>query len=240
MRPSPYALTTLGALLVAVSADCDNIDITSDGFTTNEEQIKTSETVHCTSDIAEPMGNGTLGCAIPTYAMGLVVHPKLHNVTTDDDDLWESILELVYSNVDLGDVNFNSTIVMNYTAPNISIKPNTTVYHTFMPLLECWNATLSDCDDDDDLEGVGIQACGYKYLPHAGRVDLGPGGLVYDGSAGTVTTDEGEANSTRPQPTYDEVKDQATDDDISAATSLASSTLAWALPMLSIAMVVTS
>ncbi|KAI0026055.1 hypothetical protein F4780DRAFT_785152 [Xylariomycetidae sp. FL0641] len=240
MRLSPYPLTALGSLLARVSAGCTSVSFTgehgADGFTAYGAQMKVSETVRCTRDAAEASAatNGTLACAMPTYAAGLVVHGEIRNTTVvSSAGLRDNVLGLVRDAVPRDDVNFNRTVVIRYAPAPFAVPLGQTWFLTFAPRLACWDATLGGCaDDDDGLEGAPVRVCGYRFLPAASG-DRAPAQLRYDGDGVPVRTD-GPANDTRPQPAYEDVKDLATndlegDDGGSAAASLAFSSTALAM-----------
>jgi hypothetical protein len=107
-------------------------------------------------------------------------------------------------------VDFNDTIVMNYTNMYTSYNVNQTGYYAYTPILTCWDGRLSDCGDQKELEGKSGRICGYTWLGKDASA-LPRGKQQYDGIEMFVTSNSlGNVNGDGVLPRYDDVADQAT------------------------------
>ncbi|KAJ8107734.1 hypothetical protein ONZ43_g6640 [Nemania bipapillata] len=97
--------------------------------------------------------------------MGIIGHPVIYNLP-NDADLQEHVVSLLHDvSPAVGTtVDFNATIVMNYTSSHAYYTINQAGLYILTPTLQCWNGTLVGCGDDDGLEGRYVQACGYVWL----------------------------------------------------------------------------
>ncbi|KAI1456693.1 hypothetical protein F4805DRAFT_216967 [Annulohypoxylon moriforme] len=234
MRSWVSALS-LAALLPLVAADCDNFDFTGqyggDGFsTTYNKTFQVSGWTNCTDDLAA-QNNGNNTCLVhnPGVNIGLEVNPEVRYIQVDSKTQKE-ILALVQEKMNAAPAattNFNSTIVMNFTSVTKSISIGDVGYAGFTPYINCFDGVLSDCDDDDNLEGKAIRACGLKWL---GREQAAKeqGRQLYDGIEGWVTYDDNSgAGIPDSLPSYDSISGHATnyqgDDENSAVRSVVGS-----------------
>ncbi|KAI1409492.1 hypothetical protein F5Y13DRAFT_91144 [Hypoxylon sp. FL1857] len=214
------------ALLRLVVADCDNFDFTgsNEGVTTTyNTTFRTSAWVNCTQEIAIQDGARRNSCEVHNPStVGLVVHPQIDFPQVNDDETRRDIFSLVREKASasaLAVTNFNSTIVMNFTSDGTFYPPIGQAGHSaFTPTLRCWDGVLSDCDDDDNLEGKATRVCGLAWLDSSdSQKPLGQ--QKYDGIENFVQTDLG-AGSPDPPPSYDSVADQATNDQEGSASMI--------------------
>ncbi|KAI0834499.1 hypothetical protein F5Y06DRAFT_155865 [Hypoxylon sp. FL0890] len=156
--------------------------------------------------------------------VGIVVHAQI-DFPKVDDDTQRHIFSLIRRNASASAVaatNFNSTIVMNFTSDSTFYSAvGQAGYSAFTPNLRCWEGVLSDCDDDNGLEGKAARACGLAWF-RADESSKTLGQQKYDGTKNVVQTDLG-GGPTDPPASYESVANQATneqgDDRNSAAMS---------------------
>ncbi|KAI2470504.1 hypothetical protein F4781DRAFT_175117 [Annulohypoxylon bovei var. microspora] len=224
---------SLAVLLPLAAADCDKFAFTgehgSDGFsTTYNTTFRVSGWTNCTAEIAaQDSRNNSCTLSNSGVGIGLIAHPEVRYVNVDAEAQKE-ILALVQENMSAASAagtNFNSTIVMNYTSTLRSMSVGQVGYSGFTPFINCFDGVLSDCDDDDNLEGKAIRACGLKWVGGS-QGFRGQGEQAYDGEENFVTyTDDNGTSISSALPSYDSVSGQATnyqgddDDENSAARS---------------------
>jgi hypothetical protein len=211
------AITTSAFLLRTGAAECTSFNFTqtrgdiSLGFHRYyKTTFATSPFVNCTATtaIVDPANiNGDNNtCPLHHYGMGLVVHPEVDLVTVDNttaNNIWAILSQITDIEID-----FNTTIVMNYTTTQNSLYIGQAGYYAYAPLMHCWNGTLSECDVGD-LEGKQARACGLKWL-NAHQKFLPPGEQQYEGYEWFFSSEEGTIGTHDPQPAYADVAGQAT------------------------------
>ncbi|KAI1105662.1 hypothetical protein F4804DRAFT_117502 [Jackrogersella minutella] len=230
----PASLSVVALLLPLAAADCDDFAFTGDkgneGFTTTyNTTFQTSSYTNCTADLASQDGGKNNTCQLgSTTSIGLVAHPEVRFVSVDSKTQKEILAKVqsMANAASAASTNFNSTIVMNFTRGLNELSVGQAGYAGFTPFMNCFQGVLSDCDDDDGLEGKTIQACGLKWLDQSGTLQS-QGKQIYDGKEAFVSADNVTGNS---PPSYNSVSGQATnyqgdddDDDNSAARSPVSS-----------------
>ncbi|EOO01164.1 hypothetical protein UCRPA7_3358 [Phaeoacremonium minimum UCRPA7] len=167
-----------------------------------------SQPLNCTQELASSDGdNDSRRCAFKRYAEGLEVHSTL-NITVSDP---QQVFDRIKQASDQQHVDFNETIVMNFTNPISSgYSVNFTGYWGFTPFQRCFEGILLDCDGDDAAaNATTFKACGLQIL----TLSDDPGRIQYDGVIAGVqwVGDYSKyANMTEPQPRYDDVKGNAT------------------------------
>ncbi|KAI1393163.1 uncharacterized protein F4822DRAFT_2289 [Hypoxylon trugodes] len=228
-------------LLPLAAADCDKFTFLNGTDASGQTEyynndFTISSYINCTADTATQVSGNKTVCEYQPYGAGLVAHPQIRNVTISDDDDREDIFELVQEMISdkaSATTNFNLTIVMNHTAGITSFGVGDSGYVAFMPMMRCWEGTLSDCDDDDNLEGKTARVCGLKWLDEF-QSSKDAGVQTYDGTEYFVGTDTG--NGIQSSPPYSDVANQATnDDDDSAATRSLVSGMAVMIALMSLA-----
>ncbi|OTA62052.1 hypothetical protein K449DRAFT_422774 [Hypoxylon sp. EC38] len=213
------AISIITLLPLAV-AECDNFAFTgqglaNEGFTTTYDgTLRTSSWVNCTPEITIQDGARRNTCEIHNpSSVGLVVHPTI-NLTNLDIETQRDIFSLVERNASasaVASVNFNTTIVMNFTSDGTwYASVGQAGFSAFTPYMRCWEGVLSDCDDDDNLEGRATQVCGLTWL-HVDERSKPVGEQKYNGIENFVQTDLS-GGPTDPLPSYESVANQATDD----------------------------
>ncbi|KAI0892811.1 hypothetical protein F4806DRAFT_223445 [Annulohypoxylon nitens] len=225
---------SLALVLPFAAADCDNIDFTGnyggDGFTTTyNKTMRITGWTNCTEDVASQHSSNS-SCPLNNIGVGigLEVQPELRYVTVNSRTM-RGVLALVQEKANPSSaavVNFNQTVVMNYTAVLSSTTVGKAGYGGFTPYILCFDGVLSDCDDDDNLEGKAIRACGPMWLDKS-QSQKSQGEQAYNGEENFVQSDNG-ANITSALPSYDELSKDATNyqgdgDDSSAVRSVAGS-----------------
>ncbi|KAI0197979.1 hypothetical protein F4808DRAFT_269618 [Astrocystis sublimbata] len=224
-------------LLVMVAGDCNTFTFHANdvydapGYLTNPYvQYATpfhqvSPAINCTSALAKKAGNDTT-CEFHRYAMGLRAQPEIANETFTpgnhrlellkaDEATRENIFSLVQAAnpPNITRVNFNATVVINYTANAID-APDFAVgqagAHYFAHEIACCNGTVSECESGSRFEGQRLLVCGIRWLDDEQYL-LPPGQQQYSGThqlipMPTNTSDAGKD----PQPTYDEEAGNAT------------------------------
>ncbi|KAI1206606.1 uncharacterized protein F4807DRAFT_438630 [Annulohypoxylon truncatum] len=207
---------SLAALLPLAAADCDNFDFTgqfgSNGFSaTYNTTFQVSGWKNCTADVAA-QDNRNGSCSLDRgIGIGLEVYPEVRYVQVDRDAQRE-ILALVQEKMSAAaaaTTNFNSTIVMNYTSVLDSISVGDVGYNGYTPNLNCFDGVLSDCDDDDNLEGKAIRVCGLKWLDRS-QGFKSQGQQLYDGVEHFVSSTGNGTGSTSPLQSYDQISGDAT------------------------------
>ncbi|CAJ2511406.1 Uu.00g070310.m01.CDS01 [Anthostomella pinea] len=205
---------TAALLLPLAAAKCKKFDFTgeygADGATAPYNgSFPVSSFVNCTESLASSDGGNADGCSFERYAMGLVVHPDVIFVDADAETR-KNIFSLVREGATgalAASTNFNSTIVMNYTATNTEAPLGKAGHYSFTPFLACWDGVLSDCGDGDAIENKTVEACGLVWKDDK-QSALRLGQQLYDGDERFA--EDSEASDGKPQKAYDEVAGQAT------------------------------
>ncbi|KAI0105590.1 hypothetical protein F4776DRAFT_646795 [Hypoxylon sp. NC0597] len=208
-------------LLPLAVAECDNFAFTGEGLanegftTTYDASLRTSAWLNCTPEIVIQDGLFRNSCEIHNpSSVGLVVHPTI-NLTNLDTEAQRDIFSLVEENASasaVAGVNFNTTIVINFTSQGTFYTAvGQAGFSAFTPYMRCWEGVLSDCDDDDNLEGRAAQVCGLAWL-HVDERSKPAGEQMYKGIEGFVQTDLS-SGPTDPLPSYESVANQATDEE---------------------------
>ncbi|KAI1093263.1 hypothetical protein F5B19DRAFT_157279 [Rostrohypoxylon terebratum] len=225
---------SLAFVLPFAAADCGNIDFTGthggDGFTTTyNTTMRVTGWTNCTEEVAA-QHNSNSSCPLNNVGVGigLEVRPDLRYVTVNSRTM-RGVLALVQKKANPSSaavVNFNQTIVMNYTAALSSTSVGKAGYGGFTPYILCFDGVLSGCDKDSQLEGKAIRACGPMWLDKS-QSQKSQGEQAYHGEENFVQSDNG-ANITSALPSYDELSKDASNyqgngDDSSAMKSVAGS-----------------
>ena len=222
--------------------DCNDIALgghyAAEGYTTTyPTTFMVSQPLNCTQELASSDGdNDSRRCAFKRYAEGLEVHSTL-NITVSDP---QQVFDRIKQASDQQHVDFNETIVMNFTNPISSgYSVNFTGYVSqvlplnklrtrrsrstidsnglltclkwgFTPFQRCFEGILLDCDGDD----TATNATTFKACGlQILTLSDDPGRIQYDGVIAGVqwVGDYSKyANMTEPQPRYDDVKGNAT------------------------------
>ncbi|OTA99339.1 hypothetical protein M426DRAFT_16515 [Hypoxylon sp. CI-4A] len=211
----PFVALLLPAL---IAADCDDFTFTgqggSDGATEPyPSSFPVSASINCTTSLASQDGGKNDKCEFHHYNMGLVVHPTI-NLTTINNSTRDDIFALVKDKASsAADTDFNTTIVVNYTAHTQELSVGQAGHVGFTPYLRCWEGVVSDCDDDDDDDDVdvdedtAVRVCGLIWL--GGTEGLSPGLQEYRGEENFVSSNVDEDANGDLQPSYDSVAGQA-------------------------------
>lgn len=201
-----------------VTAGCSNIAFTGpagvDGYTKAYDKFfQVSASTNCTVELAKSDGGDNDTCEFHHYGMGLVMYPSIaFPKGLENSGLDNSTQSSIFSAVRAGGqdaavaVNFNHTIVANYTVLEDGIPVNHSGFYAFTPTMRCWNATVSGCSDGD-LEGQEVTPCGIAWLDSL-QSSKAAGEQSYAGTENWVASDTGVKND--PQPPYDTVAGEAT------------------------------
>ncbi|KAI1134862.1 hypothetical protein F5Y05DRAFT_193441 [Hypoxylon sp. FL0543] len=220
MKSFTSVISAVALVLPLAVAECDNFafagNSSNEGYTAPyESTFRTSAWVNCTAELAGQNLAMRNACVVHNpSSVGIVAHPLI-NLTNLDTEAQRDILSLVRDNISASaaaSTNFNTTVVMNFTSQATFYPPvGQAGYSAFTPYVRCWDGVLSDCDDDDGLEGKAARVCGLAWF-HADDGAKPRGQQMYDGIEGLVQTDLS-GGPADPPASYESVANQATDDE---------------------------